>query len=192
MAKYSYELKRTVVKEYLKGKSSVEDLALKYNIKSHTAVFNWIHAFEALGEEGLKPSRCQKHYPSDFKEFMVKSYLENEMSYQKICSRHGLKNPSLLGRWVREYREEGLIRFVSKEEERFFPMKKKDNFIKTSKQSKNTKDNKTKRELELEEENKHLRIENAFLKEWRRLRLAEARKKNESQESSIISEDPSN
>ncbi|NMB14963.1 MAG: transposase, partial [Gallicola sp.] len=36
MAKYSYELKRTVVKEYLKGKSSVEDLALKYNIKSHT------------------------------------------------------------------------------------------------------------------------------------------------------------
>ena len=71
-------------------------------------------------------------------------------------------------------------------------MKKKDNFIKTSKQSKNTKDNKTKRELELEEENKHLRIENAFLKELRRLRLAEARKKNESQESSIISEDPSN
>ncbi|MGO4988793.1 IS3 family transposase, partial [Gallicola sp. Sow4_E12] len=63
---------------------------------------------------------------------------------------------------------------------------------KTSKQSKNTKDNKTKRELELEEENKHLRIENAFLKELRRLRLAEARKKNESQESSIISEDPSN
>ena len=71
-------------------------------------------------------------------------------------------------------------------------MKKKDNFIKTSKQSKNTKDNKTKRELELEEENKHLRIENAFLKELRRLRLAEARKKNESQESSIISEEPSN
>ena len=71
-------------------------------------------------------------------------------------------------------------------------MKKKENFIKTSKQSKNTKDNKTKRELELEEENKHLRIENAFLKELRRLRLAEARKKNESQESSIISEDPSN
>ena len=91
MAKYSYELKRTVVKEYLKGKSSVEDLALKYNIKSHTAVFNWIHAFEALGEEGLKPSRRQKHYPSDFKEFIVKSYLENEMSYQKNMQQTRIK-----------------------------------------------------------------------------------------------------
>ena len=34
MAKYSYELKKKIVEEYLSGKSSYRDLAMRYQIEN--------------------------------------------------------------------------------------------------------------------------------------------------------------
>ena len=42
MAKYSYELKKEIVEEYLSGKSSYRDLAMKYQIENLFLDYGWI------------------------------------------------------------------------------------------------------------------------------------------------------
>ena len=42
MAKYSYELKKKIVEEYLSGKSSYRDLAMKYQIENLFLDYGWI------------------------------------------------------------------------------------------------------------------------------------------------------
>lgn len=76
------------------------------------------------------------------------------------------------------------------EEERALVMnhKKPKKQVSTSKKSNK---NKSPRELELEQRILDLEIENAYLKELRRLRLEETRKMNKLRESSIVSEKPS-
>ncbi len=48
MAKYSFEFKKKVVKEYLEGKGSTHELAPKYHIGNHgdhKQVLRWIAAY---------------------------------------------------------------------------------------------------------------------------------------------------
>ena len=42
MEKYSYELKKKIVEEYLSGKSSYRDLAMKYQIENLFLDYGWI------------------------------------------------------------------------------------------------------------------------------------------------------
>ena len=188
--KYSQETKLRIVKDYRKGKGSVPELTLKYGITSQTAVYNWIYNYKRFGEKGLEPLKKQMAYTTDFKEFMVKCYLESNSSYHEVCLKNGMTNPSLLGKWVREYRKRGILGLTSLEEERALVMnhKKPKKQVSTSKKSNK---NKSPRELELEQRILDLEIENAYLKELRRLRLEETRKMNKLRESSIVSEKPS-
>ncbi len=42
IAKYSYELKKKVVMEYLSNKDRLQDLAIKYGIKSKRNILTWV------------------------------------------------------------------------------------------------------------------------------------------------------
>ncbi|WP_240934856.1 helix-turn-helix domain-containing protein, partial [Enterococcus casseliflavus] len=53
MAKYPFELKLKIVKEYLSGVGGYRYLANKYGISSKSQVSNWVNAYREYGEEGL-------------------------------------------------------------------------------------------------------------------------------------------
>jgi len=55
MAKYSYELKKKVVKSHLNGEGGYLKLAKKYNIAAKRNIELWVENYRKLGDEVLKP-----------------------------------------------------------------------------------------------------------------------------------------
>ena len=108
MAKYKTEFKTKVVKEYLEGKISYRELAKKYSIPDNSTVRRWVNAYESQGYDGLKVSRSNNNYSLDFKLNVVDLYLTGEMSYQNLANEFKINNLSIIARWVKEFREEGI------------------------------------------------------------------------------------
>ena len=192
MAKYSYEFKQKVVQEYLNGKGSYEYISKQSNMPDKKQVRIWVNAYKELGKEGLMRSRKNKNYSFQFKLSVVELYLTSEVSYQELALSQGINNPSLVARWVNDYRIAGpdALRPKKKGRKKTLDMRE----IKETPKSKeeNTVDTSAEHVKELEDENLKLRIENAYLKELRRLRLEEEALLKKQRESSTVSEDSSN
>lgn len=192
MAKYSYEFKLKVVQAYLNKKGSYAFLAKQYNIHSKEQIHKWVQAYQEFGEEGLLRSRQNKNYSFQFKLSVVELYLSSEVSYQELALSQGINNPSLITKWVNDFRIAGpdALRPKKKGRKKTLDMRE----VKKSSKSNKEKPVNTSAEYfkELEDENLKLRIENAYLKELRRLRLEEETLLKKQRESSTVSEDNSN
>ena len=130
---------------------------------------------------------------------MVESYLTSELSYRQIALQYGLNNPSLIARWKSDFMKYGANAFVEGPKGRIPTMSRTDEKAKISTHTKSRNQKKKKeltpeqaRILELEKQLRYAQIENAYLKELRRLRLEDARKMKEQQESLAVSEENSN
>lgn len=192
MAKYSYEFKRKVVQEYLEGKGGYEDIARQNNIPDGKQVRVWVKAYSELGEEGLMRSRKNKNYSFQFKLSVVELYMTSEVSYQELALSQGINNPSLIARWVNDFRIAGpdALRPQKKGRKKTLDNKK---FKKPSKTVEAMPvDTSAEHVKELEDENLKLRIENAYLKELRRLCIEEEALLKKKRESFTVSEDSSN
>lgn len=197
MVKYSTEFKLKLVTAYLNGEGSYEKISHQYGIKSTKQLRIWVAAYQTFGIQGLVRTRNQQIYTSSFKQSVVESYLTSELSYQQIALKYGLRNPSLVARWKKEFMKDGASAFVERPKGRPSVMKKSEDKT-TAKKKKSIKINskefkalspEKQRILELEQQLRYAEIEIRFLKELRRLRLEDARKTKESQESSVISEE---
>ena len=100
---------------------------------------------------------------------MVELYLTTEVSYQELALTVGINNPSLITKWVNDYRAIGPDALKPKRKGRRKAVKKQIKEINNDISSK--KDIDAEYLKQLEEENLKLRIENVYLKELRRLRL---------------------
>ena len=128
---------------------------------------------------------------------MVELYLTIEVSYWELAIQEGITNYSMIANWVRYYRAAGPdgLRPRKKGRKKTLSTHKKD--IKPKNEGNSANDNtfidtSAEHVKELEEEILKLRIENAFLKESRRLRLDDEAKMRKLRESSSGSEDNSN
>ncbi len=119
-----------------------------------------------------------------------KLYQTSEMSYREVANTLKINNPVLITAWMRQFRMAG-IEGLSKSKGHPPTLTKKNENPKESKVKKTTEENRIK---VLEKQVRSLQIENAFLKELRKLRKQEAqqRRMNQSQESSPASENHSN
>lgn len=189
MAKYSYEFKKQVVDAHLRGEGGYTYLAKKYGVANRRQVLNWVHSYEQFGDDGLKRSRKQEKYSFEFKLAMVESYLSSEVSYQELALKNGIKNSALIVKWVNEFRIAGpdALRPRKKGRKRTLNKPAKDTVAQSTEQT--PVDTSAEHVKELEDELLKLRIENAFLKELRRLRLEDEAKMRERRESSAASED---
>ena len=97
-----------VVKAYLNNEGGYEFLAKKYGISNESIVRRWINAFNSQGYDGIKVSRKNNNYSFEFKQNIVKLYLTGEMSYQELANQFKINNPSLIARWVIDFRNQGL------------------------------------------------------------------------------------
>ena len=192
MAKYSYDFKKQVVDAYLRGEGGYTFLAEKYGVKNRRQVLNWVHYYEQLGDEGLMRARKNDIYSFDFKLSMVESYLSSEFSYQELALENGINNAALISKWVNEFRVDGpdALRSHKKGRKKTLNKSKTDN--KSQVQEERAGDTSAEHVKELEDELLKLRIENAFLKELRRLRLEDEAKMRERHSSSTASEENSN
>ena len=188
MAKYSFELKQKVVQEYLAGEGSYIFLSKKYGISDDANLKRWVAAYKAFGTEGLMPSCKNEIYSFDFKQHVVQSYLATGTTFQELALRVGINNPSLLSRWVRDFKNAGPDALKPKQKGQHSNMAKSKD-IRISMDRAEISDSEYLKYLE--DENQKLRIENAYLKELRRLRL-EGIPQSEKRESSTASEENSN
>ena len=192
MAKYSFEFKRKVVQEYLDGKGGFQTIAKQYNIPSVTQVVRWVHAYKEFGNDGLMRSRKNNDYSFQFKLSVVELYLSSEVSYRELALSQGINNPSLITRWVNDFRIAGPDALRPKKKGRKKTLDIKE-FKKPSKSNEEKPvDTSAEHVKELENELLKLRIENAYLKELRRLRLEEKALQKKQRELSTVSEDSSN
>ena len=192
MSKYTFEFKKKVVYEYLYEKIGSTTLAQKYDIKSEKQVRQWIHNYQEFGDEGLKRSRKKASYSFEFKLHMVESYLSNEVSYEELALANGITNYSMLSRWVEAFRVAGPDGLRPRKKGRKTTLDKSVKSRITQPIKEKSIDTSVEHVKELEDELLKLRIENAFLKELRRLRLEDEAKMREQLESSAVSEDSSN
>ena len=170
MAKYSYEFKLEIVQAYLRGEGSIHVLAQKYGMPGDAPLKRWVREYQELGSESLLRSREKKQYSFEFKMHVVELYLTTELSYLELAIQVGMKNSTTVAQWVSAYRKSGVEALRPRPKGRRRNVDKK----KISKElAKELPDEKAEYLKQLEDENLRLRIENAFLKELRRLRLEE-------------------
>ena len=189
MAKYSCEFKKEVVNAYLNGEGGHRYLAEKYGITGNSMVLRWVNAYKEFGTEGLMRSRKNEIYTFEFKLHVVELYLTSEVSYQELALSVGINNPPLITKWVNDFRIAGPDALRAKRKGRYSKVSKpKENKPATIENTSNNSEYLK----QLEDENLKLRIENAYLKELRRLRLEEKNLLKKQRESSTASEEISN
>ena len=192
MAKYSFEFKKQIVLEYLSGAGGSDFLAKKHGIPQGKMIRNWVNNYREFGDDGLKRSRGKKNYSFEFKLHVVELYLSSEVSYQELAISQGINNHAMIVKWVNDFRIAGPDALRPKKKGR----KKTLDISEFKKISKATEeksvDTSAEHVKELEDELLKLRIENAYLKELRRLRLEEEALLKKQRESSTASEENSN
>ncbi|MBQ1369076.1 MAG: IS3 family transposase [Firmicutes bacterium] len=185
MAKYSFEFKIKLVNEYLRGEGGYWTLSKRYGIDT-VVIRRWVNNYNRFGEQGLMRSRANQFYSFEFKLHVVELYLTSELSYQELALQVGMTDPATITRWVQDYRAAGPEALKPKRKGRKQTMDK-EKVIREIEHG----DSEEQKELlkQLQEENLRLRIENAFLKEARRLRLEEEALLRKQRESSTASEE---
>ena len=181
------------IQSYLNGEGSYEYVAKKYNISDKHVLKVWVDAYKEFGKEGIMRSRQKKNYSFQFKLYVVELYLSSEVSYQELALSQGINNPALIARWVIDFRAAGPDALRPKKKGRKKTLVKKE--IQNNSPEiieENPVDTSAEHIKQLEDENLKLRIENAYLKELRRLRLEEEALLKKQRELSTVSEDSSN
>jgi transposase len=192
MAKYSYQFKKEVVIAYLKGEGGYMYLAEKYSITGKSMVLKWINAYKEFGDEGLMRSRKNETYTFEFKLHVVELYLTKEVSYQDLALSVGMNNPPLITKWVNDFRIAGTDALRPKPKGRKKSMESSMNSHPKKQVDIKPIDTSAEHVKQLEDEVLRLKIENAYLKELRRLRLEEEALLKKKRELSTASEEPSN
>ncbi len=192
MAKYSFEFKKQVIEDYLNGKGGAKYLASKYSISASSNVKKWIRYYKEFGDEGLMRSRKNKTYTFEFKLHVVELYLSTEVSYQELALSVGINNPPLITKWVNNFRIAGPDALRPKPKGRKKSLKLSKNSPQKESSDVKSVDTSAEHVKQLEDELLKLKIENAYLKELRRLRLEEEALLKKQRESSTASEDTSN
>jgi len=162
--RYSFEFKKEVVTAYLNGEGSMQAIADRFGVKGSIQVSRWVMYFNKFGDAGLK-SAAPKIYSFDYKLHIVELYLTSDLSFNDIGLSEGIKESSVISDWVQTFRKYGADGLRKREVNKL--MKSADNNpdINISEEDKDAKIK------ALEDKLLMLEIENAYLKELRRLRL---------------------
>ena len=192
MAKYSFEFKKKVVLSYLNGEGGYKYLSKTYGVPAKKSIKQWVRNYQTFGDEGLLRSRKNDIYSFEKKLSVVESYLSSEISYQDLALQEGITNSGMIANWVNRFRAAGPDALRPHKKGRKKTLDKSDNITQSKPLEETSIDASAEHVRELEDELLKLRIENAFLKELRRLRLEDEAKMRERQKSSAVSEDSSN
>ena len=105
-SRFSKKLKLEIVKRYLKGEG-ISFLANLYNIPNNHGrpILTWIKKYEIIGETAFDNSSTNKSYSKNFKEKVIKEYLEGKGSLEEIANKYNIQSLSIVMNWVKKYNE---------------------------------------------------------------------------------------
>ena len=192
MAKYSFEFKKKIVQAYLSGEGGTQYLSSRYGVPAHRNIQQWIKSYQEYGDEGLMRLRKNKTYTFEFKIHVVELYLSTEVSYQELALSVGINNSSLVAKWVNDFRIAGPGALRQKRKGRKKSLESPKNSQPKEQTDTKPVDTSAEHVKQLEDELLKLKIENAYLKELRRLRLEEEALLKKQRELSTASEETSN
>ena len=151
---------------------------------------NWIAVYKEFRDDGLRRSRKKSIYSFEYKLHVVELYLSSEVSYQELALSQGITNPTLICKWVNDFQIAGPDALRLKKKGRKKSLDSTINEKNTVQTVGETPvDTSAEYVKQLEDELLKLRIENAYLKELRRLRLEEEALLKKQRELSTASEE---
>ena len=138
-------------------------------------------------------SRKNESFTFEYKLHVVELYITSEVSYQELALQEGIHNPTQIVKWVNDFRIAGPDALRPKKKGRKKSLESSNKlFRKTESVEVAPVDTSAEHVKQLEDELLKLKIENAYLKELRRLRLEEEALLKKQRESSVASEENSN
>lgn len=111
--KYTSELKEQAVTEYLDGNSSLMDICIKYKIRSHKQLQDWIMKYNSHNK--LKTSRTggilvmTKGRATTYKERIeiIKYCIENDNNYAETAEKYKVSYQQVYS-WIKKYQTKGI------------------------------------------------------------------------------------
>ncbi len=101
-SKVTFEQKLSAVKEYLEGRKSQGQIGRELNV-SKPSVYQWIAAYQSMGESGLITSSKNATYSKELKYTAVEAYLLGTASQQDICKKYNIRSKTQLSNWILKY-----------------------------------------------------------------------------------------
>ena len=162
---YSRELKLQAVHEYLDGKSSMTDIVIKYHLRSHRQLRDWIKVYNTHGEIKSRTSgggsymRKARSTTPEERLRIVQDCLAHDKNYGAMalkyqCSYQQVRN------WVKRYEEMGSAGLEDRRGRRAGTMP-----------SRTPEEEMRDRIAELERQNRDLQMENDLLKKVKELEM---------------------
>lgn len=105
--KYLKNVKIEVIKAYLDGSKSAAQISNDLNCDK-TSLRVWVKKYKEYGEEIFKDKRDNKRYSKEFKEQVVKEYLEGKGSILDITTKYNILSTHTLRNWIYKYKN-GII-----------------------------------------------------------------------------------
>ena len=100
--KISPELKIEAVKEYLNGQGSEKIIANKYEV-ARSSLRKWIFKYKSIGASAFEGNQRNKNYTTDFKNQVIKAYLDGEGSLSDIAIKYKIPSWDTVRSWIMKY-----------------------------------------------------------------------------------------
>ena len=100
-SRFSKELKLEIVKRYLNGESRIA-LANEYNC-AKSIITKWGNKYKSLGESAFEISSTNKAYSKEFKEQVIKEYLEGKDSLEGLANKYNISSDEIVRQWILKY-----------------------------------------------------------------------------------------
>ena len=109
--KYSAELKRKVVEEYLRGKASILELMAKYAIRAEWQIREWVKIYNDRGDfreivEGGSTTVKARPTTQEERLKIVQDCIEQGMSYSEAAEKYQVSYQQVRN-WVLRFKEKG-------------------------------------------------------------------------------------
>ena len=101
-SKYTIEEKVQAVLDYKNGKRGVAQICNDLNM-NHSNLVDWISIYDKYGESGFVYRDRNKSYIKEFKEMVVREYLNGNSSTRDLCIKYEIPSHQTLLKWVNSY-----------------------------------------------------------------------------------------
>jgi len=100
--KYTKETKIKAIKEYIEGRKSITDICNDLNC-GETPLRMWIKMFNKYGDSIFDDKPFNSTYTREFKENVVKEYLDGKGSIESLQIKYKILSIETLSRWILMY-----------------------------------------------------------------------------------------
>jgi len=101
MAKYTYELKLSVVQSYLEGKGGYRSIANQFQVEEG-AVVRWIALYKHHGADALK-KKSYSIYSPEFKRSVIEYMRQHRLSVRKAAIHFNIPGYMTVAHWEKLY-----------------------------------------------------------------------------------------